>query len=599
MARTFHLETDSTNMHHRADFSKKALNEISGMKQLLQAPAFAGILLSIGLVAPLNAQTSYFPPIASGDAKFFTEALAKERPAEPRQLPVTGITVPHHLLAADLIARGVWAAWGNSYERIIVISPDHFRRSRRLIATTRQGFDTVLGPVDVDQAAAAVLIRSSLVEDSDLFVHEHGITALLPFIHSVFPGTPIVPITLGIGTNQQEWDSAVELLKQIVTPRTLVVQSTDYSHYLLPHLAKERDQETLNVIAEDRPAAIATLHQSNHLDSKASQFVQMRLQREVFHSHAVIVANRNASEYAHQDAPSTSYVVTVYATDEAALSTLIYSDQQIAYFGGDVFLGRRFTNPLLDKGAQSRVIDGVRRMTAGQPLIVNLEGVIMPAPPIEIPRDRHVMDDGLAGPILRAINVIAAGLANNHSFDLGRQGLAASEKTLARHGIRPLKHMAVVDFGAFRLVALNFIGSGDAKGYPVVQRIDRRGRPLASTDLTRVCHSAAPPPLVALVHWGTEYTSMAGNDEREIAEALAACGVGLVIGAHSHQASANVELVAEGETVMFYSLGNLLFDQISPRGTGALVELRVFGQGTFATRVIRAPNLYEAAAQGH
>src|SRR5208282_5732699 len=210
--------------------------------------------------------------------------------------------------------------------------------------------------------------------------------------------------------------------------------------------------------------------------------------------------------------------------------------------------------------------------------------------------DRHVMNDGLAGPILQALNVTAAGLANNHSFDLGSDGLAASEKTLAARGIRPLQHMAVADLGVFRLVALNFIGSDDVKGYPVVRRTDRRGRPLASTDITRLCRSPAPPPLVAIVHWGTEYTSAAEADERGIVEALAACGVSLIIGAHSHQASTKLEPVAGGETLMFYSLGNLLFDQSSPSGTCALVELRVFKQGTFATRVIKCPNLYEAAA---
>jgi poly-gamma-glutamate synthesis protein (capsule biosynthesis protein) len=565
------------------------------MKLPVRGLATVTVWLVLASCAAVKAETTRFPPIA-GDAGVFTDALAKERPVSPSRVPVTGITVPHHLLASDLIARGVWAASGNSYERIIVISPDHFQRSHRSIATTRRGFDTVLGPVDVDQAAVdALIMRSDLVDDSDLFAHEHGVTALLPFLHAVFPGTPIVPITLGIRTSRHEWDSVVELLKAIVTPHTLIVQSTDYSHYLLPRVARTRDQETLNVIAADDPLAVADLQPSNHLDSKASQYAQMRLQQEIFHSHAVVIANRNSYEYTHQDAPSTSYVVTVYATDETILSTLIYPDQRVVYFGGDVFLGRHFTLPLLNEDARRAVIDGVRRMTGGAPLIVNLEGVMTAIPPTGIPDERHVMDDGLAGPILKAINVTAAGLANNHTFDLGVDGLVASEKALAARGIRPIPHMAFVDFGAFRLVAMNFIGAGDFKGYPVVRRSDRRGRPLREGDISRLCASSAAPPVVALVHWGTEYTSLAGAAERRTAKELAACGVSLVIGAHSHQASANLEIVAGGETLMFYSLGNLLFDQISPRGTGALVELRIFNQGTFAARVIRAPNLFEAA----
>jgi Bacterial capsule synthesis protein PGA_cap len=323
--------------------------------------------------------------------------------------------------------------------------------------------------------------------------------------------------------------------------------------------------------------------------------VQMRLQAEVFHSHAVVVANRNSFEYTHADSPSTSYIVTVYALDAAALSKLVYPDQQVTYFGGDVFLGRRFTLPLLNKAAGEVIVDGVRHLTVDQPLVVNLEGVITADPPLGIPPDRHVMDDGLAGPILSAINVRAAGLANNHSFDLGPGGFAASVAALRARGIAPLEHMAVADLGSFRLVALNFIGAGDIKGYPVVRRTDHNARPLASTDLTRLCRTPALPPLVALVHWGREYTASASSDEREIADALAACGVSLIIGAHSHQASGRLELAGGGEALMFYSLGNLLFDQVSPRASSAVVELRVFQQGTLAARVIVAPNLYEAA----
>jgi len=44
---------------------------------------------------------------------------------------------------------------------------------------------------------------------------------------------------------------------------------------------------------------------------------------------------------------------------------------------------------------------------------------------------------------------------------------------------------------------------------------------------------------------------------------------------------------------MVFSLGNLLFDQTSPRGSGALLELRVFKQGTVAARLVPVPNLFE------
>ena len=53
-------------------------------------------------------------------------AIEAETPDFTPPAGVTGITVPHHLLAADLIARGFWAASAGQYDRIILISPDHF-----------------------------------------------------------------------------------------------------------------------------------------------------------------------------------------------------------------------------------------------------------------------------------------------------------------------------------------------------------------------------------------------------------------------------------------------------------------------------------------
>jgi hypothetical protein len=50
--------------------------------------------------------------------KPFRDAIAQERRPAALALPVTGISVPHHILAADLIARGLQAAAGNHYDRI-------------------------------------------------------------------------------------------------------------------------------------------------------------------------------------------------------------------------------------------------------------------------------------------------------------------------------------------------------------------------------------------------------------------------------------------------------------------------------------------------
>jgi poly-gamma-glutamate synthesis protein (capsule biosynthesis protein) len=265
-----------------------------------------------------------------------------------------------------------------------------------------------------------------------------------------------------------------------------------------------------------------------------------------------------------------------------------YDDQDVVFFGGDTFIGRWFTRPLADPDVQSDVVAKIRAVTGGSPLIVNLEGVVVDDPPGGVDRDLHMMHASLAIPILRELNVRAAGLANNHSSDLGPNGLRESASLLKAAGITPLQHMQVADLGRFGVIAVNFIGRRDYRNYPVVRSPD---------DLQALCHMDARSPLVALVHWGEEYTHVAQPASYTAAEALHDCGVNLIVGAHSHQAALGIEAIHGGEFQMTFSLGNLLFDQRGERASSALLELRLFKQGTFATRLVPLPNLYEFAAE--
>jgi len=166
-----------------------------------------------------------------------------------------------------------------------------------------------------------------------------------------------------------------------------------------------------------------------------------------------------------------SYIVTVYSTDPEDGSKLRYDDQNIVYFVGDTFIGRWLTQPLADPDVASYVVEKISNMTAGAPLILNLEGVLLDDPPLAINPDLHVMHASLAVPILKSLNVRAASLANNHSHDLGQTGFRESVAILRRAGIKPVRHMQVLDLQSFGLLAINFIGVRDYRGYPVAKSL--------------------------------------------------------------------------------------------------------------------------------
>ncbi|MEQ1770330.1 MAG: AmmeMemoRadiSam system protein B [Devosia sp.] len=542
-------------------------------------------VLSLALAlwtAPVWAEENGFLD-AAGDAPRLLAAIEKERPAFTPPAGVTGISVPHHLLADDLIARGFWAASAMHPRRVLLISPDHFRKVKGAFATTREDLRTVFGIVPADDAGVdALLSHPELFEALPGIDHEHGVMALAPFVAHFFPDAQIVPVLASINADASDWSAAVAALKPLIDADTLVVQSTDYSHYLPQGEAVLRDQETLTMLAAGDADGVLPLMQPSHMDSKSAQFIQLRLQHDVFGAVPVVLANRNSAEYGPSENSSTSYVVTAWVKDPAAGAVFDYPDQHRVMFAGDTLAGRYLLPALRDKAAWAAITGAVSATTANTPLIVNLEGVVLDEPVAGLGIGEHLMLMEDTAPLLAAFRVRGTSLANNHANDLGDVGREESVRLLKSIGIAPIEHGAVTDFGGFRIVGINFV-RGRLTG-------DRLASP---DDLDWVCGLHAAPPLVAFVHWGTEYTDAPSDAERGVAEKLAGCGVSLVVGAHAHRASPVITPMAGGRGMMLYSLGNFLFDQSESRGSGELLELRVFRQGTIAARLVPLPNLFE------
>ncbi len=533
------------------------------------------------MLAAAGAWAADNPFLPAQDPVPLRAAIEAERPGFVPPPGVTGITVPHHLLAADLIARGFWAASAGDYDRVILISPDHFRKVSGAFGTTREDLATVFGTVAADQEGIDALAASPLVEMLPTIAAEHGVMAVAPFVARFFPRAKIVPVLASISSKPADWAAMAELLAPLVTERTLVVQSTDYSHYRPVGEAVARDQETIAAIGSGDPEAVLPLLQPSHMDSKAAQYIQLALQQRAGAA-PVIVGNRNSVAYGTGGGETASYVVTAFLRDRAAGTVFDYPDQRRLMFAGDVLLGRYFLPVLRNPASWGTIRDTVLSITRGVPLVINLEGVLLDRAVTGVDATAHVMVTDDAAPVLAALGVNAAGLANNHANDLGPEGRAETVRQLGRIGVAALEHGIVADLGAVRVLALNFVG-----GRMVGEAI---GRP---DDLDWVCGIDAAPPLVAYAHWGPEYVTSPTDKERAIADSLARCGVTLIVGNHSHQAAAGLDSLRGGATQSVFSLGNFLFDQTSPRGTGALLEVRVFSQGTLAARLIPIPNLFE------
>lgn len=506
----------------------------------------------------------------------------------PWPAPVSGVIVPHHLEAAHLIAGGMrQASAEQGHDRVILLFPDHFGALSAPFGTTARPFETIYGTVPAQpDAAAALLAHGDLVEAACLFDHDHGLRAVLPFVARLMPDIPVLPIAVSINARPEDWIAMAEALVPHVTRETLIVQSTDFSHYLPHHMARVHDQQVLNLLAARDLGQIEGLVQPDHLDSLGALGLHMMLQDQVFGAAPVVVANENMQEY-HDTFidETTSYVVAHFTAPDASAGPPLTRGANVYMLAGDTFFGRSMPRALSDELVAERVLSAALGVTRGLPLIVNLEGVVLPEVPGNLPELVLGMPRDLVLEWAGRLNIVAAGLANNHAMDMGPIGLAETREALRMAGVQPITQGGRLDLPGVSIVALSDLDN---------TRRPPRAR-LTGQSLDALIVPDAALPVVAFVHWGMEYDSAPGAREIALVQAMRERGAAAIVGAHPHVAGAGIFAHGGGDVAVAYSLGNFLFDQTADVASGAVAELWVYPQGTVFLRQLPLPNLFAIA----
>lgn len=178
-------------------------------------------------------------------------------PATDAADPVA-VIVPHAGYAySGPVAASGYARLGSvraRVRRVIVLGPAHFVPVTTAAVSTVAAFRTPLGliPVDVDRCAR--LVRHELAVASDRpHLPEHSLEVQLPFLQRTLdPGWTLIPVLVGAGGDQ----SVADLLPLVTDETTLVVCSSDLSHYLPQEQARVRDRRTANAVVARDAAAI-------------------------------------------------------------------------------------------------------------------------------------------------------------------------------------------------------------------------------------------------------------------------------------------------------------------------------------------------------
>lgn len=162
-----------------------------------------------------------------------------------------GLVVPHAgytysgKVAAECFSRV------NITETVVIIGPNHTGQGKLFSLMAEGIWQTPLGEVSIDQELSEKILSVSknLQSDFQAHIHEHSIEVEVPFLQYFLPEVKIVPIIVATA----DYNAYEEIGKAIATAiktskNTLVVASSDMTHYAPEKKAKENDARAIEKI---------------------------------------------------------------------------------------------------------------------------------------------------------------------------------------------------------------------------------------------------------------------------------------------------------------------------------------------------------------
>lgn len=208
-------------------------------------------------IRPAAVAGSFYPGnsqvLAATIGTFLSQAEVGSRPAAYRQAnkaPPKAIIVPHagYIYSGQTAAAAyAWLSpWHDSIKRVVLLGPVHRVPVRGLALPATDAFATPLGTVSLDRVAiASITGMAQVVTSAAAHAQEHSLEVQLPFLQSVLDDFRLVPLAVGDASA----DEVAEVLNALWGgPETIIVVSSDLSHYLPYSVAAAVDKSTADDI---------------------------------------------------------------------------------------------------------------------------------------------------------------------------------------------------------------------------------------------------------------------------------------------------------------------------------------------------------------
>lgn len=468
-----------------------------------------------------------------------------------------------------------------NFDRIIIISPDHFGALRKHIGSLPLSLDTicyrsscVIGwhmlPYSADSEVWSIF-------NASWSTREHGLGEHILRIARYFPEAKVSPIILRRKFGAWEWEKDIaKVISEIPDKRVLVIASVDFSHHVREDFARLHDAKSIDTLRFGGVDDFSSLEVDcrNCLavakviaDKKWKQDFNFSLRTSVdslfwiesgidntSHIFWTFVPRNDNQKYLDEHSMTFWSGVFLFTWDTHWARAFPYYEKKTAWYMSTmahIFYQQYDTSNDL-------TIKYNKILTGFDDVIVNFESALSREQEC-IPSRKEVVlsTDPKYITWFHSLWITLANVANNHSHDCGKSAFENSEMLFKSGGIIPFWY-DTVHYKTIR---------GNTYAYLGLDMIE------SQSDIPKIVDSIKKMSLagnlvLVNIHWWIEYQKIPTERQKKIAHDFVDAGARLVIGHHSHVVGE--EEVYKGIPI-YYSLGNFIFDQPFPETLGWLL----------------------------
>ncbi len=518
--------------------------------------------------APLNA-TDIF------DNHLFLTGIASASSLQTPSYTIKSLILPHHQIAAPLIATGVRLASLTQNPKVILLfGPNHLDTGPCEVQSSTNSWNTPFGQVDNDPALINDLVQKGLVCLNDTLIQEeHSISVPISYLKYYFPNSRVIILSL---KNKLDNQKIIQLAEQINSHAeiSLVVASIDFAHGVDSPTAQRNSDLIKAAIENDDEKNIQDLS-SQFIDSPSSLLLLLNINRLRALKESHFLMQTDATEYLTIEPKlTTGYQLVAFAKETPSTDINLF-------FTGDVMLGRSIHS------FYKKQIDPfwpfspsiVKALTDADLSIINLES---PFAENCTPTDSGMKFCAESSQIESLIHsgIDIANLANNHIGNQGLTGIQFTTNLLEKNNFGVIG-LQKPFFKTVKNQKIAFVSFNDIP--PFEPGVSKLSESFLVDQINQATASAKI--VIAIFHWGVEYQSKPSSRQVRFAHLAIDSGASAVIGHHPHWVQSSETY--KGKPI-FYSLGNFIFDQFWSANTkkGLTVRLTISPFGKITTKEI-------------